>query len=44
LERRGQLIGPYDLMIAAQALSLDVTLITDNTDDFSRVAGLRLEN
>ena len=44
LERRGQLIGPYDMMIAAQALSLDVTLVTDNTGEFSRVAGLRLEN
>jgi tRNA(fMet)-specific endonuclease VapC len=38
------LIGPYDMMIAAQALSLDVTLVTDNTGEFSRVAGLRLEN
>ena len=44
MERRGQLIGPYDLMIAAQALALDVTLVTDNSHEFSRVAGLRLEN
>jgi tRNA(fMet)-specific endonuclease VapC len=44
LERRGQLIGPYDLMIAAHALALDVTLVTDNSNEFSRVAGLRLEN
>ncbi|MFZ1538431.1 MAG: PIN domain-containing protein [Chromatiaceae bacterium] len=44
LERRAQLIGPYDLIIAAQALALDVTLVTDNSHEFSRVAGLRLEN
>ncbi|MBK5966032.1 VapC toxin family PIN domain ribonuclease [Thiocystis minor] len=44
LERRGQLIGPNDLMIAAHALALDLTLVTDNTDEFSRVAGLRVEN
>lgn len=44
LERRGQLIGPNDLMIAAHALALDLTLVTDNTGEFSRVAGLRLEN
>lgn len=44
LERRGELIGPYDLMIAAHALALDLTLVTDNTDEFSRVEGLRLEN
>lgn len=44
LEKRGQLIGPYDLMIAAQALSLDATLVTDNVGEFSRVAGLAVEN
>ncbi len=44
LERRGQLIGPNDLMIAAHALALDLTLVTDNIGEFSRVADLRLEN
>jgi tRNA(fMet)-specific endonuclease VapC len=44
LERRGQLIGPYDMMIAAQALALDLTMVTDNVDEFSRVEGLRIEN
>lgn len=44
LERRGQLIGPNDLMIAAHALALDLTLVTDHTGEFSRVAGLRVEN
>ncbi|MBK5963046.1 VapC toxin family PIN domain ribonuclease [Thiocystis minor] len=44
LEQRGQLIGPNDLMIAAHALALDLTLVTDNTGEFSRVAGLRVGN
>lgn len=42
LERQGQMIGPYDLMLAGQALSLGVTLITHNTDEFQRVPGLAL--
>lgn len=44
LEKRGQLIGPYDLMIAAHAQSLDAVLVTDNTREFDRVAGLKTEN
>jgi tRNA(fMet)-specific endonuclease VapC len=44
LENRGRLIGPYDLMIAAHARSVDAVLVTDNTKEFGRVAGLRIEN
>lgn len=44
LERLGEVIGPYDLMIAAQALSLDAVLVTDNLGEFGRVAGLAVEN
>ena len=44
LERRGQIIGPYDMMIAAQALALDLTLVSDNIEEFRRVPGLKLEN
>ncbi len=44
LERRGEIIGPNDLMIAAQALSLQAILVTDNTGEFARVRGLALEN
>lgn len=44
LERRGQLIGPNDLLIAAQALALGHVLVTDNLDEFSRVQGLAVEN
>lgn len=44
LERRGRLIGPNDLLIAAHALSLGMVLVTDNTREFEQVSGLRLEN
>lgn len=44
LEKRGSKIGANDLWIAAQALTEDATLVTDNTREFSRVPGLRLEN
>jgi len=44
LERSGRLIGPNDLLIAAQCLAGDLTLVTDNIRGFSRVPGLKLEN
>ncbi len=44
LEKRGQPIGPLDMMIAAHALSLDMPLVTNNTKEFERVKGLKLEN
>lgn len=44
LERAGKPIGANDLLIAAQALAAGATLVTNNTREFSRVAGLRLEN
>ena len=44
LEKAGTPIGPFDLMIAAHARSLDLTLVTDNIREFSRVDGLKLEN
>ena len=44
LERAGRSIGAYDLLIAAHALTLRLILITNNTDEFSRIRGLRLEN
>lgn len=40
----GMLIGPNDFQIAAIALANDLTLVTRNTGEFSRVAGLRLED
>jgi tRNA(fMet)-specific endonuclease VapC len=44
LELVGKPIGGNDLLIAAQALALDHTLVTDNDQEFSRVDGLRVEN
>ena len=44
LEKRGIPIGPYDMMIAAHALSLGLILITDNEREFRRVKSLPVEN
>jgi tRNA(fMet)-specific endonuclease VapC len=44
LELAGTPIGGNDLLIAAQALALDHTLVTDNDKEFSRIDGLRVEN
>lgn len=44
LERKGSPIGAYDLVIAAHALYLGLTLVTNNVREFRRVEGLRVEN
>ena len=44
LARLGTPIGPNDLLIAAQALTLDLTVVTANEREFARVPGLRVEN
>jgi tRNA(fMet)-specific endonuclease VapC len=44
LKKRGALIGANDLFIAAHARALGLTLVTNNTAEFERVAGLALEN
>ncbi len=44
LQREGRPIAPYDLMIAAQALSRDQVLVSDNLDEFRRVPLLRVES
>jgi tRNA(fMet)-specific endonuclease VapC len=44
LEKKGEIIGGNDLLIAAHALSLDYILVTNNEKEFKRVEGLRLEN
>ena len=44
LEALGKPIGSNDLLIAAHALSLGHTLVTDNTREFSRVRSLKVEN
>lgn len=44
LQRLGTPIGGNDLLIAAHALALDLTIVTANLGEFSRVPDLRLEN
>jgi tRNA(fMet)-specific endonuclease VapC len=44
LERDGRPIGANDLLIAAQALALGHTVVTDNEGEFSRVGDLPVEN
>jgi tRNA(fMet)-specific endonuclease VapC len=44
LERKGTPIGPMDLLLAAQALSQQLILVTNNEKEFRRVAALRIEN
>ena len=44
LERQGLPIGSLDTLIAAHALSVQLTLITNNVREFSRVAGLKIED
>lgn len=44
LERKGQMIGGYDLLIAGHARSRGLTVITGNLREFTRVDGLRCED
>ena len=44
LEKAGKPISANDMLIAAHALALDYTLVTDNVREFSRIKGLRVEN
>ena len=44
LASQGTPIGPNDLLIAAQALALGLTVVTANVQEFSRVPGLGVEN
>jgi len=44
LEKAGQVIGPYDMQIAVQAITRDLILVTNNLREFSRIKQLKLEN
>lgn len=44
LQKRGNLIGPLDLLIAAHAKSEGLILVTNNTREFERVDGLKIED
>jgi tRNA(fMet)-specific endonuclease VapC len=44
LKKEGRIIGPIDMLLAAQALSKDLIFITNNVDEFIRVEGLKIED
>jgi len=44
LEKAGTPIGPNDMLIAAQALAFDLTLVSANTNEFVRITDLKLDN
>ena len=44
LEKRGEVIGPYDIQIAAHAKALGLTVVTNNEREFRRVDGLKVVN
>jgi len=44
LEKKGRIIGAYDLLIGAHALSENLTLVTNNMNEFNRIPGISLEN
>ena len=44
IERKGNIIGAYDLMIGAHALSENITLVTNNMKEFKRIPNLSLQN
>jgi tRNA(fMet)-specific endonuclease VapC len=44
LEANGTPIGPYDVLLAGQALSSGLIVVTANVSEFGRVPGLSLEN
>jgi tRNA(fMet)-specific endonuclease VapC len=43
LEQKGQAIGPYDVLLAGQALARGLQLVSGNVAEFSRVRGLQIE-
>ncbi len=44
LESEGKTIGPLDMLIAAHALNLDLTIVSSNLNEFSRIPNLKCEN
>lgn len=44
LQRRGTVVGNMDMLIASQALANNITLVTNNTKEFERIADLKIDN
>ncbi|MBQ9494015.1 MAG: type II toxin-antitoxin system VapC family toxin [Treponema sp.] len=44
LEKCGKVIGPYDMQIAAQAMTRNLTIVTNNYDEFARIPWIKVED
>jgi tRNA(fMet)-specific endonuclease VapC len=44
LKKAGKPIGPYDMLIAAQAIARNLILVTNNTKEFMRIKSLKIED
>ncbi len=44
LEKEGRIIGPYDMQIAAQAMTRNLTVVTNNYDEFVRIPWIKVED
>jgi tRNA(fMet)-specific endonuclease VapC len=44
LRKQGRIIGPIDMLLAAQALNKELIFVTNNVKDFERVKGLKIED
>ncbi len=44
LKKQGKIIGPIDMLLASQALNKNLILVTNNTKEFERVNGLKIED
>ena len=44
LEREGKIIGPYDMQIASQAMTRNLTVVTNNYDEFVRIPWIKVED
>ena len=44
LENEGKVIGPYDMQIAAQAMTRNLTVVTNNYDEFVRIPWIKVED
>lgn len=44
LKRKGQIIGPIDMLLAAQALNKSMTFVTNNVSEFARIDELKIED
>lgn len=44
LRKKGELIGPIDMLLAAQALNKEIIFVTNNVKEFKKVDGLRIED